>query len=182
MLDEKQLVKLLRGVKDNKLEDLEELQREFFYFLKKYSDKFQVDIQMLQDEFNLIILKIIEIELKEKFKILAYIKKSILNFKDKDKDKLLRQDAEIKFISIDDIEYISLNEKALIQEVDLLAEVDKFTFLNNLDEKTIRILKEKYLDGYTCEELGIKYNMSKQGISKKIKVAKSKINKNYNII
>ena len=54
--DKKQLLNLLNGVKENKLESLELLHIHFSNFIKKYAYKYKVDIPTLEQNLNLLIL------------------------------------------------------------------------------------------------------------------------------
>lgn len=175
--DKKLLPKLINDVKENKPESLELLHYHFQSFIKKYADKYKVDIPTLEAEFDLILVYIINKGITDPIKILSYLNVCFKHFKNINIDKLFRLNREFEIIDIEDFEN-KLSSSTLVEKEIIFSE---FPLLSNLISKEmLEILQEKFIDKFTCENIGKSNNLSKQRISQKILQATSKLKEELN--
>ena len=177
--DKKQLLNLITGVKENKLESLELLHVHFSDFIKKYAYKYNVDIPTLEAEFDFILLYIINKNLNSPEAVLKYLNICFKNFKNFNIDKVLRKNTDFEFIDLDEYSNVIFEPNSL--ENTIINE--NYPKLNKIIKPDmIEILEEKFIDKLTCKSIGDINKLSKQRISQKIISSKTKIENelNYN--
>ncbi|WP_066869746.1 RNA polymerase sigma factor [Clostridium mediterraneense] len=145
------IYELILRVKDNDYLALEILHNKFRPLIVKYSILLNISFDEVQEEFDLIIFKLSSKGISDESKLLKYIKVSLMHIK--------------KFSACNDYEEYPEN---ILGDTDVETNVFFDAILKDLNKITREMIRLKFIEQYTCQEISEKYGLSKQAVSKRI--------------
>lgn len=149
---------LINLVKKNDIDALEILHAKFRPLILKYSNLYNLSVDEIKSEFNMIIFKIALLNIIADEKILKYIKVSMIHLE--------------KLTNID-----SKDLKDLVKNVELETNLFFEDIIKDINGVTQQMIRMRYLEGLTVENIAQEFQISKQAVSQRINRELKKIRK-----
>lgn len=154
-MEELSLIEIIEKVMKNDNEALTFIHKKFRYLLFKYANFLCMDIDEIISEFDLILIKIVNADIRDDSKILSYIKTAFKNLPRMEKKQIT----------------YNLENKSEILETNIIFN-DLIKDLS-IDEK--KLLTLKFVEQYNFSEISKQYNVTRQAIQQRFKLILKKL-------